>query len=81
MKRFDVTIQTSLGRRTFMFKPFFSIHGLLYQVTVFAQISNAYFLMSNNGGGWKFSKPHLLQNWIREVEAELIEAIKNNHAS
>jgi hypothetical protein len=76
MKGFELEIQTSLGRRVFMFRPIFNDGFILFQVTVFGRISNNYFSVLYEDGQWQLKRPHLVSGWITEVFPLLKEALE-----
>ncbi|HEX2608653.1 MAG TPA: hypothetical protein VHK91_14800 [Flavisolibacter sp.] len=79
MYKFTVPVQTSIGRRIFLFRKIFSLNGTIYQVTAFGRVSNNYFSIEFREGAWNFRNPELIVDWIKEVEQEIIKAIEEHH--
>jgi len=76
---FSTTIQTSIGKRTFLFTRLHFSGKKVYHVQVFGRFVNSYFGMIHKEGGWQFEKPQTVNDWIVEVKAALQSALDDYH--
>jgi hypothetical protein len=81
MPTFMKRILTEEGNCSFLFNRIYTVHGLRYFISATSKTYVAsYFNMEKVGGDWMIVDDGKVDGYIKQVEPELVEAIKEHEA-
>ena len=78
VSKLSVAVQTSIGKRVFLFNRLHYSERKVYRVNVFGQTRNRYFSMEYLDNEWVFARPELVEPWMEEALDELRDALKKH---